>query len=106
LLTCEKPKVEVAVQVVERWIMARLRHHRFASVHSVNEAIGPLLRNLNERPFQKLPGCRASAFAELDAPALQSLPAQPYELARFKTVTVPPRVRILVAPIESMNRGR
>ncbi|MGF6653013.1 transposase [Paraburkholderia youngii] len=49
----DKPKVEVAVQVVERWIMARLRHHRFDSVHSVNEAICPLLKNLNERPFQK-----------------------------------------------------
>ena len=84
----DKPKVEVAVQVVERWIMARLRHHRFESIHSVNEAIRPLLENLNERPFQKLPGCRASAFAQLDAPALQPLPAQPYELARFKTVTV------------------
>ncbi|AOJ17108.1 IS21 family transposase [Burkholderia vietnamiensis] len=84
----DKPKVEVAVQVVERWIMARLRHHRFASVQSVDDAIRPLLKNLNERPFQKLPGCRASAFVELDAPALQPLPLQPYELARFKTVTV------------------
>ena len=50
------------------------------------EAIRPLLKNLNERAFQKLPGCRASAFAQLDAPALQPLPVQPYELARFKTV--------------------
>jgi transposase len=83
----DKPKVEVAVQVVERWIMARLRHHRFASVQSVDDAIRPLLENLNERPFQKLPGCRASAFAELETPALQPLPAQPYKLARFKTVT-------------------
>jgi transposase len=66
----DKPKVEVAVQVVERWIMARLRHYRFASVQSVDDAIRPLLKNLNERPFQKLPGCRASAFAVLDAPAL------------------------------------
>jgi hypothetical protein len=57
----DKPKVEVAVQVVERWIMARLRHHRFASVQSVDDAIGPLLKNLNERPFQKLPECRANS---------------------------------------------
>jgi transposase len=84
----DKPKVEVAVQVVERWIMARLRHRQFESVQSVDDAIRPLLKNLNERPFQKLPGCRASAFTELDAPALQPLPVQPYELARFKTVTV------------------
>jgi hypothetical protein len=34
------------------------------TVHSVNEAICPLLKNLNERPFQKLPGCLASAFVQ------------------------------------------
>jgi len=43
---------------------------------------------LNERPFQKLPGSRASVFAELDRPALAPLPVNRYELARFKTVKV------------------
>ncbi len=47
-----------------------------------------LLPSVNERPFQKLAGSRASVFAELDAPALGPLPAQRYELARFKTVKV------------------
>jgi transposase len=84
----DKAKVESAVQVVERWILARLRGQRFATVHEVNRAIAPLLERLNQRPFQKLPGSRASAFAELDAPALQALPTQPYELAVFKTVKV------------------
>ena len=84
----DKPKAESAVQIVERWIMARLRHQQFANVHEVNVAILPLLKRLNERPFQKLPGSRASAFAEIDAPALQPLPAQRYEIAHFKTVTV------------------
>jgi len=86
LLTYEKAKAESAVQIVERWIIARLRHQRFASVHEVNQAIAPLLQRLNERPFQKLPGSRASAFAQLDAPALSPLPLLPYELATFKTV--------------------
>ena len=84
----DKGKVEAAVQVVERWILMRLRHQRFASVDDVNEAIGPLLERLNSKLFQKLPGSRASAFRELDAPALQPLPAQPYEIATFKTVRV------------------
>jgi transposase len=88
LLTCEKAKAESAVQIVERWIMARLRHQRFASVGEVNQAIAPLLQRLNERPFQKLPGSRASAFAQLDAPALSPLPMQRYELATFKPVKV------------------
>lgn len=82
----DKAKAESAVQVVERWIIARMRHQRFASAHEVDRAIAPLLQRLNARPFQTLPGSRASAFAELDASALSPLPAQRYELATFKTV--------------------
>lgn len=83
----DKAKVESAVQVVERWILMRL-YQRFAAVDDVNEAIDPLLARLNGKPFQKLPGSRASAFADLDAPALQTLPLQPWELAAFKSVRV------------------
>ena len=84
----DKAKVESAVQVVERWIVMRLRRHTFRTVDEVNEAITPLLEYLNARPFQKLPGSRATAFAALDAPALQPLPAQAWEWASFKTVRV------------------
>ena len=84
----DKAKAESAVQIVERWILARVRHQRFASVHEVNHAIAPLLKRLNERPFQKMPGTRASLFTEIDAPALQPLPFLRYELASFKTVKV------------------
>jgi transposase len=84
----DKAKVESAVQVVERWILARLRHHRFETVHEVDDAIAQLLPALNERPFQKLPGSRASVFAEIDRPALSALPSSRYELATFKTVKV------------------
>ncbi len=76
------------MQVVERWILMRLRHQQFATVDDVNEAIAPLLAQLNAKAFQKLPGSRASAFAQLDAPALQPLPAQTWELAVYKTVRV------------------
>jgi len=84
----DKGKVESAVQVVERWILMRLRHQQFATVDDVNEAIAPLLEQLNARAFQKLAGSRASAFAQLDAPALKPLPAQTWELAVYKTVRV------------------
>ena len=61
-----------------------------ASVHQrarqVNDAIAPLLHWLNQRAFQKLPGSRASVFAQIDAPALMALPVQPWEWAVFKTV--------------------
>ena len=84
----DKAKAESAVQIVERWIMARLRHQKFDSVHEVNQAMAPLLKRLNEKLFQKLPGSRASTFAEIDAPALLPLPLQRYEMAHFKTVKV------------------
>jgi len=66
--------------------MARLRHHRFASVQSVDEAIRPLLKNLNERAFQKLPGSRRSMFESLDRPAMRPLPTTPYVYAEWKRV--------------------
>jgi transposase len=84
----DKAVVESSVQVVLRWIVMRLRNQQFDSVDDVNEAIAPLLERLNNKPFQKLPGSRASAFAAIDAPALQALPAQPWEFAVFKTVKV------------------
>ena len=84
----DKAKAESAVQVVERWIMARLRHVPMGSVFEANRAIAPLLQDLNARAFQKLPGSRYSVFTEIDAPALASLPLQAYEMATFKTVRV------------------
>ena len=84
----DKPKVELSVLLVERWILARLRKFQFASVEEVNGAISPLLQWLNQRQFQKLPGSRASVFVQIDAPTLMALPAQPWEWAVFKTVRV------------------
>ena len=80
----DKSKAEVGVQVVERWILARLRHHTFFSLSELNAAIRELLTELNTRPFQKLPGSRKSAFEALDKPALKPLPATPYEYAEWK----------------------
>ena len=74
------------MQVVTRWILARLRHAVLADVHAADTAISALLASLNERPFQKLDGSRASLFATLDGPALTTLPAQPWQWATFKTV--------------------
>ena len=84
----DKAKVEVGVQVVERWIVARLRHHTFFALAEVNAAIGELLPALNARPFKKLPGSRQSLFETLDRPALKPLPGQPYEYAEWKLARV------------------
>ncbi|NUZ08634.1 IS21 family transposase [Schlegelella koreensis] len=84
----DKPKVEVGVQVVERWILARLRNRRFFSLGELNAAIRELLLDLNHRAFKKLPGCRASAFDALDRPELRALPATRMAIARFKRARV------------------
>ena len=82
----DKAAAESAVQVVTRWILARLRHTPLADVHAADAAIGQLLPALNERRFQKIEGSRASLFATLDAPALSALPPQRWQWVTFKTV--------------------
>jgi len=84
----DKAKVEVAVQVVERWILARLRNRQFFSLRQLNQAIAELLEDLNNKPFQKLSGSRKSAFESMDRPALNPLPVAPYQFAEWKKATV------------------
>lgn len=84
----DKAKVEVGVQVVERWILAVLRHRTFFSLNELNDAIAVLLERLNTRPFKKLPGTRQTLFNHLDQPALRPLPAEPYVYAEWKKVRV------------------
>jgi transposase len=84
----DKAKVDVGVQVVERWMLARLRHHTFFALADVNTAIAALLPALNSRPFKKLPGSRQSLCESLDRPALRPLPARPYEYAEWKLARV------------------
>jgi transposase len=84
----DKAKVESGVQVVERWILARLRHRRFFSVAELDAAILELLPALNTRPFKKLPGSRQEAFALLDAPYLRPLPVAAFVIAEWKKATV------------------
>jgi transposase len=84
----DKAKVEVGVQVAERWILARLRNDAFFSLSKANEAVQALLRDPNTRPFKKLPGSRQSLFESLDRPALRPLPAQPYAYAEWKRARV------------------
>lgn len=80
----DKAKVEVAVLVVERWILARLRHRRFFSLAELNEAMALLVTELNARPMRRLGVSRRDLFLELDHPALKPLPAQAYEYAEWR----------------------
>jgi transposase len=80
----DKAKVEVAVLVVERWVMARLRNRRFFSLPELNQAIAELVADLNVRPMRRLGVSRRDLFLELDRPALKELPAEPYEYADWR----------------------
>ncbi len=84
----DKAKAEVGVQIVERWILARLRRHTFFSLAELNQCIRALLVELNDRPFKQLPGNRRQAFEQLDKPALRPLPRQPYRFVDIKPVKV------------------
>lgn len=80
----DKAKVEAGVLVVERWILARLRHQHFASLPALNAAIAELLESLNTRPMRRLGVSRRQLFEELDRPALAGLPVEPFVYAEWR----------------------
>ena len=79
----DKAKVESAVLVAQRWILARLRHRTFFELEELNAAITELLEDLNGRPLQKLGVSRHELWERLDRPALKSLPSARYVLAQW-----------------------
>ena len=74
----DKAKVEVAVQIAQRWILARLRNQRFFTLAALNQAIRRLVEDLNARPMRRFNASRAELFAEIDRPLLGPLPDEPY----------------------------
>jgi transposase len=84
----DKAKVEAGVLIAQRWILARLRNRTFFSLAELNTAIAELLEELNTRPFQKLEGCRASAFESIDRPAMRALPATRFERGEWRKAKV------------------
>jgi transposase len=92
----DKAKVEAGVLIVERWILACLRHRVFFSLGELNAAIRDWLERLNGRPFKKLDGCRRSRFEAMDQPALRPLPARAYEFAEWRQAKVHPDYHIEV----------
>ncbi len=80
----DKAKVESAVQLVERWILAALRNRTFFSLSELNGAIRDLLVMLNKKPFKKLEGCRRECFEKIEKSALMKLPDTPYAFAEWK----------------------
>jgi transposase len=86
----DKSKAEVGVQIIERWILAKLRHQTFFSLAELNLCIKALLTDVNNRPFKQLKGTRQEWFDSLDKPLLAPLPKHPYQYTEIKS----PRVNI------------
>ena len=80
----DKGKVEAAVLVAQRWILARLRNKIFYSLQELNAAIAECLKLINEKKMRGINKSRSELFAELDQPALKILPANRYEFAEWK----------------------
>jgi transposase len=84
----DKAVVEASVLVVQRWILAALRHRRFFSLAELNAAIWDLLAGLNARPLRRLGVSRRALFEQLDRPLLRPLPTTRYEVAEWRDARV------------------
>jgi len=80
----DKAKVEVAVQVATRWIIAKLRNAAFFSLADLNGAIRDCVTVLNDRVSRHLGSSRRTLFDTTDRPALKPLPTAPYVYAEWK----------------------
>jgi transposase len=93
----DKAKVETGVLVVERWILARLRHRVFFSLGELNAVLRELLERLNTRAFKKAEGSRRSRFDAIERDTLRPLPLRPYEFGEWKKAKVHPDYHVEVA---------
>lgn len=84
----DKAKVEVAVQVAQRWILARLRNERHFSLESMNLRIAELLEDLNSRTMRVYRASRREMFERHDKPALRSLPPTVFVYSTWKRAKV------------------
>jgi transposase len=84
----DKAKVEVAVQVATRFIIAKLRNQQFFSLSALNAAIAELVAQINDRVSRHLGASRRALFEEIERSTLKPLPAEPYVFAEWKQCRV------------------
>jgi len=84
----DKAKAEVGVQVVQRWILARLRNRTFFSLEELNESIKALLEDLNDRVMRHFGLSRRKLFEQIERDALRQLPETQYVYAEWKRCRV------------------
>jgi transposase len=84
----DKAKVESAVSIIERQILAPLRHVTFTSIGEINSAIAKRLVLLNNQSFQKMKTSRRELFELIDKPVLKPLPPSRYQYAEWKKAKI------------------
>jgi transposase len=84
----DKPLVESAVRDVYRHVFAPLRNRTFYSLEELNQAIAGQLRIWHDRPFQGREESRRERFEQLEQPALQALPAEPFLIKKYASLTI------------------
>jgi len=92
----DKAKVEVAVLIVERYVLARLRKMRFFSLAELNMAIQQILPDLNARIMRKVGVSRSELLETIERPKLKALPSEPYQYAEWKKCRVAPDYHVEV----------
>ena len=85
-----KAKVEVAVLIIERYVLARLRNRRFLSLEQLNVDIRECVTDLNNKVMRKIGKSRAELLETIDRPALDALPVEPFRYAEWKKCLVAP----------------
>ena len=90
----DKAKVEVAVQIVERFVLAKLRNVTFFSLAELNVAIRACVAAINAKVMRRVGKSRAELLETLDRPALKRLPNEPYPYAEWKRARVAPDYHI------------
>ena len=93
----DKAKVEVAVQIVQRFVLAKLRHRRFFSLAELNAAIRDCVTAINAKIMRRVGKSRNELLETIDRPALNALPTTPYSYAEWKRARVAPDYHIEVA---------
>ena len=84
----DKAHVELSVKLVQRWILARLRHFTFYSISELNQEIQRLLPLYLDKTIKHLGKSRRELFNQLDKLALLPLPKTKYEYKELKLLKV------------------
>jgi transposase len=93
----DKAKVEVAVLIVERFVLAKLRNRRFFSLDELNAEVRECVATINAKVMKKLTRSRRELLETVDRPALKELPNEPYRYAEWKRCGVAPDYHVEVA---------